>query len=193
MLDAQYKMTLCQLSLGWGSRKSIMLSFFLCINLYGLLWLNGISTQLCLYIYIWYIYDLYVYFVDNILKQTWAFFLHAVTWFPVLLYKSQFNISHLFAHVACSIWSIEWTWEHGKEEVFHIPKSPRLEPHYQIVYYHIQDTRWDLTPLHGCSRYILQPQPIGFDLYENILLTFKPKISNKSSIFICIQKVIYLL
>ena len=36
-------------------------------------------------------------------------FLHTVKWFQVLLYKSQFNISHLFAHTVCSIWSTDMT------------------------------------------------------------------------------------
>ena len=43
------------------------------------------------------------------------------------------------------------------------PKAPALlEPHYQIVLCHIQDTRWaSLTPLQRCSRCIQQPQPTG--------------------------------
>ena len=38
-----------------------------------------------------------------------------------------------------------------------------LEPHHQIAYCHILDTRWGggLTPLQRCSRCILQPQPTG--------------------------------
>ena len=38
-----------------------------------------------------------------------------------------------------------------------------LVPHYQIVEYHIQDTRWSggLTSLLRSSRYILQPQLTG--------------------------------
>ena len=43
------------------------------------------------------------------------------------------------------------------------PKAPALlEPHYQTVLCHIQDTRWGgLTLLQRCSRCILQPQPTG--------------------------------
>ena len=45
------------------------------------------------------------------------------------------------------------------------PKAPALlETHHQIVYCHIQDTRWvgwGLTPLQRSSQCILQPQPTG--------------------------------
>ena len=44
------------------------------------------------------------------------------------------------------------------------PKAPALlEPHHQIAYCHIQDTRCGegLTPLQRNSRCILQPQPTG--------------------------------
>ena len=50
------------------------------------------------------------------------------------------------------------------------PKAPALlEPHYQIVSYHIKDTHWgSLTPLKGYSRCILQPQPTGWFGYFGI-------------------------
>ena len=35
--------------------------------------------------------------------------MYTVKWFQVLLYKSQFNISHLFAHLVFSIWPIDRT------------------------------------------------------------------------------------
>ena len=43
------------------------------------------------------------------------------------------------------------------------PKAPALlGPHHQIVYCHIQDTRWGgLAPPQRCSQCILQPQPTG--------------------------------
>ena len=43
------------------------------------------------------------------------------------------------------------------------PKTPASqENNHQVVLCHIQDTRWRyLTPLHRCSRCILQPQPTG--------------------------------
>ena len=42
---------------------------------------------------------------------------------------------------------------------FAFPKAPALqEPHYQIFYYHIQDSRsGGLIPLKRCTRRILQP------------------------------------
>ena len=57
------------------------------------------------------------------------------------------------------------------------PKSPALlDPHHQIVYCHILDTRWGwgggLTPLERCSQCILQPQLTRqrfFSLFWNVL------------------------
>ena len=51
------------------------------------------------------------------------------------------------------------------------PKAPvLLEPHHQIVYCHIQDTRWgSLTPLLRSSLCILQPQPTG-QIYMCVLM-----------------------
>ena len=46
------------------------------------------------------------------------------------------------------------------------PTAPALvEPHHQIVWSHIQDTRWgSLNPLQKCSQCILQLQPTGSEL-----------------------------
>ena len=69
-----------------------------------------------------------MYFVDNILKQAWALFLHTVKWFQVLLYKSQFNTSHLFAHLdrTLSVITTPGQSEPGSNAnkgVFHIPQD----------------------------------------------------------------------
>ena len=47
-------------------------------------------------------------------------------------------------------------------------KTPALlEPHYQIVSCHIEDTRWrSLTLLQRCSRCILQPQPTWRTIFK---------------------------
>ena len=85
------------------------------------------------------------------------------------------------------------------------PKDPALlEPHHQIGYVHILDTRWarGLTPLQRCSQCILQLQPtgqcsiMGFDGMglinkENAVLTFsigllgKKYINMVGNVFTC--------
>ena len=59
---------------------------------------------------------------------------------------------------------------------FLFPKAlTLLECHHQIVYCHIQDTRWGggLNPLHKCSRCIQQHQSIGLFLFSlRVLHTF---------------------
>ena len=60
----------------------------------------------------------------------------------------------------------------GKEGVLCIsPSLASLEPHHQILWCHILDTRWGgVTPLQKYSRDILQPQPTGQDVEMGILV-----------------------
>ena len=54
-----------------------------------------------------------------------------------------------------------------------LPKAPALlEPHYQIVLFHIPDTHWvgaGLTSLQRCNRCIPQPQLTGIDGRRKVL------------------------
>ena len=42
-----------------------------------------------------------IFFIFLIFFFFFFFFLHTIKWFQVLLYKLQFNISHLFAYTVC--------------------------------------------------------------------------------------------
>ena len=86
-------------------------------SLIDLVWFYGISTfagylmpnPLYVYIFIKYIYDLWIHFVNNILKWAWALFLQTVKWFWVLLYNNHNLASVICVHIVCSIWPIERT------------------------------------------------------------------------------------
>ena len=89
----------------------------------------------------------------------------------VLFQTIQFSVITQFS----SIWPIDRTLsgattlsesEPGSDSnkgVLYIPQAPALlKHHHQIVWCHIQDTRWErLTPLQKCSRCILQPSRLG--------------------------------
>ena len=54
-----------------------------------------------------YIYDLSTHFIDNILKQTRAFFSHTVKWFHVFLYNSHNLTSIICLCTVCCIQPID--------------------------------------------------------------------------------------
>ena len=115
-------------------------------------------------------------FVDNILKQAWALFCTQLNSF------NNCNTSHLYRN--CSIWLIDRTQSgattqgqsgpgsNGNERVLHIPhKSPKLKHHYQRVYCHIQNNRWEcLTPLQR-FRCILQPLSREVKIIYNYMIS----------------------
>ena len=67
---------------------------------FTMVWFYGISTILDyimpthVYTYILNIYDLSAHFVDKVFKWDWAYFLHTVKWFQVLLCLTNNSIKH---------------------------------------------------------------------------------------------------
>ena len=88
--------------------KYIKYIWFSLVGFYGISTIYSLfNAKSCFYIYIkyiWFVNTFYRYHSQTSLRSFFFFFLQTVTWFQVSLHKSQFNISHLFAHIVYSIW-----------------------------------------------------------------------------------------
>ena len=128
---------------------------------------NAISS---LYIYIKYIW-FWIYFVDNIIKRTWALFFNTVKWFQVLLYNNHSLTSVICLLTFCSFWPIDRTQPgatnlslrgpgiNSDEGLLHISQISKAGALPLDALQSYQDTHWRrLTPLQRYSRYILLPQ-----------------------------------
>ena len=124
---------------------------------------------------------IYKHFVDDVHKWPWAFFLHRVKWFQVLLYNSHNLSSVICLHTVCSIWPTDRTLSNattpgqsvlesnGNVEALHIPQSSKVgaSPSDGLMSY---PRGGGFTLLQRCIWCILQPQLIGF---SNNLTTCK--------------------
>ena len=102
--------------------------------------------------------------------------MHTVKWFQVFNNSHNINISHLFAHIVCSIWPIDsaqlgvttpgqsGSGSNGNEGVLHIPQISKAgaSPSDDLLSYpeHLLGGG-SLTPQQRCRRCILQPLPTG--------------------------------
>ena len=135
------------------------------------------NAKSSLYISIKHIYMICKHILQiTILNKSELFFVHNEMVSSISM--SQFNISHLFAQIVCSIWPIDRTLSgattldqsgpgsHGNERVFHIPQISKIgaSPSDSLISYPGYSLR-SLTPLQRWSQCILKSPPTGLLYY----------------------------
>ena len=119
--------------------------------------------------------------MENILKWAWVFFCAQLNAFKYLL--SQFKIRDLFAHIVCSIWSIDRTLSgttslgqsgpgsNGNEGILRVHQISILPSDYLVSSPGIQDTCWGMSYLTAETQSVYSTAPADWAVDQGVMAT----------------------